>query len=105
MCDFTWYNPERLSQLHGYSFENLFSTGIKYRYYIMCSIDSYDKKNSPTEPDNTSSGGGRNFPINSWKQALASTGHTLHFIDQWLQCFEGNYSTITSFSETKFKSC
>ena len=38
MCDGPWYNPAICSQLHGHSFENLFNTGIKDRYYLMYAI-------------------------------------------------------------------
>ena len=85
MCDFTWYNPERLSQLHGYSFENFFNTGRKGIYDLTCDIDSCDRQNPPTEPENASSGGGRHLSSTSSINSLVSLGNTLHFINQWIQ--------------------
>ena len=44
----------------------------------------------PTGPDDANSGFGSPFPSNSLTQALESLGHTLKFIEKWLQCFETN---------------
>ena len=50
----------------------------------MCSVDAYGKENVPM-PSDAISGGGRQIPSMSSKKALYSLGHTINFIENWLQ--------------------
>ena len=59
----------------------------------MCSVDAYDKEHISI-PDVVSSDGGRPMPSKSSKESLLSLGHTINFIENWLQCFEVNYQNI-----------
>ena len=38
----TWYNTIICTKLNGKIFENYFKIGRKYRYELMCSVDSCD---------------------------------------------------------------
>ena len=82
----TWYNTIICTKLHGKIFENYFKIGRKYRYELMCSVDAYDKEHISI-PDDVSSDGGRPMPSKSSKESLLSLGHTMNFIDNWLQFF------------------
>ena len=81
------YNPTICSQLLGYLFKKYFKTGRKYRYDLMCAIDAYNKQHPPAGHDDAIHGGDRTLTSTSSTQALAPLGITLHFIDQWIQCF------------------
>ena len=51
-------------------------------------------KEHVSRPDDTISGSGRPKTRTSSKGALLSLGHTINFIENWLQCFEVNYQNI-----------
>ena len=99
--DGPWYSPEIQPQWHGYTSENLFNRGRNDIYDLMCAISEYDKQNPPSEPENTISDGGRTLTSTLPKNSFASLGSKLNFNDQWLQFFETNCSTITSFYRNK----
>ena len=44
--------------------------------------------------DDESSDMGTQIPSMSSMESLLSLGHTIKFIDYWLQCFEVNYQNI-----------
>ena len=69
----------------------------------MCDIDTYDKQHHPKVPDGASSGGGRPLSSTSLIHSLASFGHKLHFINQWIQCLDSNYSTRASIYNDKMQ--
>ena len=56
----------------------------------MCSVDAYNKEHVLMTSD-ASSVGGRPMTSKPSKKALYSLGHTINFIDNWLQCFDDNY--------------
>ena len=59
----------------------------------MRAVNAYDKYYI-SFPDNGISGGGRQFLISSSKEAIVSLVHTINFIDNCIQCSEGNYYDI-----------
>ena len=56
----------------------------------MCCVDSNDRTN-PSGPYYASSGDDRPLPYTSCIDSRESLGHTINFIDNWLQCFEDNH--------------
>ena len=60
----------------------------------MCSFDYYEIMN-PSDPNNDSSGGGRQLKITLYTYVLESLGNTINSIDNWLQFFEDQYGSIT----------
>ena len=102
MEDGPWYSTTIFSQLNGQNFEDDLKTGCKYRYELMCGVDFYNKYNIPMH-DYGSSGGGRQFPVYSSKEAFISLGQTIKFIDIWLQCFEENYNKKIVPLKNKYK--
>ena len=94
MWDGPWYNPTICSKCHSFSFGHLFITGHKDRYYKMWAIDTYGNMNKK-EPGNKSSGAERPIKNNPTKYAIASIGLTLNLINNWIQCFESNYTGRT----------
>ena len=91
MCDGTWYNPTICYQWNGFSFEHLFRTGCKYRYYIRCTIDTYGDI-CATDSDYASSGGIRLLP-----------NIILNFINNWIQFFESTCTGITALYKYKMR--
>ena len=61
-------------------------TGRKDRYELMCDVDAYYRIHS-SRPDNIDSVGGIPAPNTSSIDALEPLGHTINFINNWLQCF------------------
>ena len=57
----SWYNTTIGTKLNGQCFGDYLKTGQKDRYYLMCSIDMYEKKHE-TIPISASIGGGRPMP-------------------------------------------
>ena len=68
----------------------------------MCSVYAYGKDHVPMTSD-ASSGGGRSMPSTSSKKALYSLGHTINFLDNWLQCFGGNYQNRIAIYKNKMR--
>ena len=52
----------------------------------MCDVDAYYRIHS-SRPDNIDSVGGIPAPNTSSIDALEPLGHTINFINNWLQCF------------------
>ena len=100
MWDVPWYIPTICSKFHSYLFGNFFRIGRNKRYDIMWAIDAYGNMHAK-EPDNESSGAGRPIPNNPTADALASIGITLNLINNWLQCFESNYTVRTVLHKQK----
>ena len=50
----------------------------------MWDVDAHEKYHVSL-PDDENSGGGRPIPSTLSKEALFSLGHTINFIDNWLQ--------------------
>ena len=80
------YNKTICSQLSGDSFEDYFITGHKYRYELMCDVDSYDIIH-PAGPVNGISYSGRPLTNTSSTYALETLNQTINFFDNWLQFF------------------
>ena len=58
---------------------------------LMCDVDEYDKQNVPM-PDDASIVCVRPLSSTSSKGALILLGHTINFIDYWLQWLEEKYN-------------
>ena len=78
------YNTNIFSHLHVTSFEDFFTTAYKYRYDLICSIRAYEKLN-PTCYDYAGIGGGRPLQYGSTSYDMVLNGHTLNFIESWLE--------------------
>ena len=63
----TWYNKAVCKKLNSQSFRDYFKTGRKKGYYLMCSVDTYEKEHV-SMPDDASSGSGRPIPSTSSKE-------------------------------------
>ena len=74
------------SCFHGSSLEDYFTTAQKGRYNLMCYIKAYDKLHQ-TYAESASSGGRIPPPDVSTKDMLLPLGHTLSFIESWINSF------------------
>ena len=86
----SWYNTTICAKLNGKIFEDYLKTGQKERYTLIFSVDAYYKEHVPI-PSYASSGSGIPIPSKSYKKAHYSLGHTINSLENWLQCFDGNY--------------
>ena len=85
------YNTTICTKLNGQIFKDYFKTVHKDRCDLMCSFDAYDKENVTITSD-ASSGDGITMPSTSSKESIYSLGHTIYFIENWLQLFDGDLS-------------
>ena len=65
-----WYNTYICEKLHGKLFEGFIINARTDKYYIMCSIDAFEKQNQSYRCDDGRSGGGCPLPTNSTTEAL-----------------------------------
>ena len=73
--------------------KNYVETVRKYRYEFMYYVGEHEKQHVSMN-DDESSDMGTQIPSMSSMESLLSLGHTIKFIDYWLQCFEVNYQNI-----------
>ena len=88
------YNTTICSWLSGHKLKDYFTTGRKYRYEFLSDVNAYDIIH-PLFTDNGSSGDVRPLENTLSTDALESLGHTINYIDIWLQCFIYNYGERT----------
>ena len=84
-----WYNTTICTKLNGQTFGYYLKTVQKDRYDLMCSVDAHYKEHV-TMTSYVGSGVGRPISITSSKKELQSLGHTINFLDNWLQLFDIN---------------
>ena len=89
--------------MHGAPFEDYCTTAQKYRYNLICSIEAYEKLYQ-TYVDSASIGGGILISDGSKINVIVSPGHTLNFVESWIQSFEGKYSNRTMMYREKISS-
>ena len=88
-----WYNTTIYTRLNGQNFEDYLKIWRKYRYELMCYVDT-NYKDHVWMLDDSISGGERKMTSMSYKEAILAIVHRINFIDIWLQWFEVGYQNI-----------